>query len=282
MSVSIGSGTIFLAAEKETVLEDNSTFAIARMIRNFVGHDNDLVFRRVKEHAGGEKAKVVPAVKPLAQQVKPVLDEGLFNGGDRVNSCLLEEVFRAKADAGCQAGVCAGQHQAAVGVGKSAQPTTPQVVRHHLPHRPFHFPVGMPFPKQGQRRFEPDTDVFIRRLWRPAVVGCQRQFGVFTEAIAVEVRRIPVASRIPRSPLGFVHDEVFSLGGDVGRRQIDDGLLGWNGQNGEQSQPLGKKQPAESGVHSFVPGPLVSTGGLAAQKCCGATGRRCGQVVGNV
>ncbi len=69
MSVSIGSGTIFFAAEKETVLEDNSAFAVAWMIRNFVGHHDDLVSRRVKEHAGGEKAKVMPAIKPLAQQV---------------------------------------------------------------------------------------------------------------------------------------------------------------------------------------------------------------------
>ncbi len=278
MSVSVSSGTVFFAAEKETVLEDNATFAVARMIRNFVGHDNDLVFRRMKEHAGGEKTKVVPPVKPLAQQIKSVLDDGLFNGGDRVNGRLLEEVFRAKADTGCQAGVRLGQHQAAVGVGKPAQPTPPQVVRHHLPHRPFHFPSGMPFPKQGLCRFEPDTDIFIQRLWRPAVVGCQRQFGVFTEAIAVEVRRIPVASRIPRAPLGFVHDEVFSLGGDVGRRQIDDGLLGWNGQNGEQSQPLGKKQPAESGVHSFVPGPLVSRGAWLPKNVVGPLEG----VVGNV
>jgi len=117
MSVGIGSGTVFFAAEKETILKDNPAFAVAWMIWNFVSHDNDLVFRWVKENAGGEKAKVMPAVKPLAQQVKPVPDEGLLNCGDRVNGRFLEEVFRAKADAGCQAGMRLGHHQAAVGAG---------------------------------------------------------------------------------------------------------------------------------------------------------------------
>ncbi len=212
-----------------------------------------------------------------------MLDEGLLNCGDRVNGRLLEEVFRAKADASRQTGVRLGEHQAAVGVGKSAQPTPPQVVRHHLPHRPFHFPGGMPFLKQGQRRFEPDADVFIRRLWRPAVVGCHRQFGVFANAVAVEVGCVPVAPRIPRAPLGFVHDEVFSLGGDVGRRQVDDGLLGWNGQNGEQSQPLGKKQPVGSDTHGGVPSLGQRREGLAAQKVWwgalkGVVGNVCPQV----